>query len=93
MLRMLLEMFGSQIEKETALNPFIARLDLPAKLPESYTYEERRKLVALLIQLNMRSKRISARIVKKICEYYGANLHGVEIFMRDSRNRKMLQVR
>lgn len=96
MLKVLSAMFCSfftQTEKETALNPLVASLKLPAELPKFYTYEERQKAVAHLIRIRMRSQRISVRIVNIICDYYGVNLCGTGTFARDPRNSAMLLIR
>jgi len=82
--------FFGQTKKETALNPLIAKLDLPAKLPMSYSYAERQKAVCAM--LAKMGKKVSARTVKKISEYYGVDLHGTGALKR-SRNPKVFYVR
>ncbi len=82
--------FGANSKEEASLNPLIAKLGLPAKLPTSYSYEDKQKAVCAM--LAKMGKKVSVRMVKKISEYYGVDLHGIGVLER-SRNPKVFYVR
>lgn len=78
--------------EEVPLDPFIRKLYLPSKLPVSFNYKERQAAVcAMLAKLCPKNNKLSARTVKRICDYYKVDLHGTGVLTR-TRNPKMFYV-
>lgn len=94
MIRIALAMFCSlfsdkKAAEEIPLDPLVAKLKFPARMPTALSYEEKCEAVVSLMR-NKFAGKVSARIVDRVSNYYGVNLNGKGIFVRDPRNRKVL---